>query len=167
MPNSASTFMQLFIPKQFLFLNTGSAGQPDANGFGSQSNLGYSTLGNQQAIVQENPTYKSSNTQNNEPRFQEDPGYATPDFKRKETERVNSYPEAGYESADLRTKEVNAVPSDSMYSTPDKNTGEKNPDLKRVEVNGELYALPDKKVRQFLNRRMLKEVASSNINDII
>ena len=102
--------------------------------------------------MQGNPAYKMPNVQNNKPRSQEDPGYATPDFKRKEDERVNSYPEPGYESADFKRNEVNAALSDSTYSTPDKNTGEKNPDVKRVEVNGELYALPNKKVKQFLKR---------------
>ena len=103
------------------------------------------TNGNQQAMAQDNPTYKTSNIQNNEPKSQEDPGYATPDFKRKEVERINSYPEPGYESADLKRKEVNAAPSDSTYSMPDKNTEEGNSDVKRVEIKGELYALPDKK----------------------
>ena len=180
----------IFLRNVSYILYTGSTGQnqfrnadgnsqaPDSTKpFGSPSNLGYSTLGNKQAMVEENPTYEMSIIQNNEakhneydhtkPRCQEDPGYATPDFKRKEAELVNSYPEPGYESADLKRKEVNAAPSDSTHSMPDKNTGEGNSDVKRVEVNGELYALPDKKVRQFLNRRMLKEVASSNINDLI
>ena len=127
------------------FWNTGSTGN-------SQPNVGYSTSGNQQVMVQGNPAYETSSVQNNKPRSQEDPGYATPDFKRKDIGRVNSYPEPGYESADLKRNEVNAAPSDSTYSTPDKTTGEGNPDVKRVEVNGELYALPNKKVKQFLKR---------------
>ena len=136
------------------FWNSGSTrrkrfGHTDGN---SQPNVGYSRSGNRQVMVQGNPAYETSNIQNNKPRSQEDPGYATPDFKRKEVERVNSYPEPGYESADLKTKHVNAAPSDSTYSIPDKNIGEGNPDVKRVEVNGELYALPDKKVRQFLKK---------------
>ena len=120
----------------------GSTGHTDGN---SQPNVGYSTSGNEQVMVQGDLAYETSNFQNSKPTSQEYPGYETPDFKRKDVERVNSYPEPGYESADLKRKEVNAAPSNSTYSLPDKNTGEGNADIKRVEVNGELYALPEKK----------------------
>ena len=121
---------------------------------GNQSNLSYSASDGQQDMVQGNPIYETSHTKNNQdknsnynhaqPTSQEDPGYATPDFKRKE--RVNSYPEPGYDTPDLERKEGKTAPANSAYSVPE----EGNDDIERVEINGELYALPDKnKVKQF------------------
>ncbi|CAB4037991.1 Hypothetical predicted protein [Paramuricea clavata] len=75
---------------------------------------------------------------------QVNPGYATPDFKKREINPVNSYPEPGYETPDVKKKEVNVATADSAYSMPDKNTSENNADIERVDVNGDLYALPNK-----------------------
>jgi hypothetical protein len=75
---------------------------------------------------------------------QADPGYATPDLKKREIRRVNSYPEPGYETPDIKKKEINVASADSAYSTPEKNTRENNADIERIDVNGDLYALPDK-----------------------
>ena len=149
--------------------------------FGAQTNLGSSTPDNQRVIVQANPTYSTPDIKgaiNNHPEpgyepvamkkrevnkgdSQEDPGYATPDFNRREVDRVNSYPEPGYETPDSKRKDVNDATSDPAYSMADKNVEEDSADIKRVEINGYLYALPEKnknttKVKVFFNTEGMK-----------
>ncbi len=83
-----------------------------------------------------------------------DAGYATPDVEGRDEDRVDSFSEPGYETPDLKGKEVNDATSDSAYAMPDKNTQEDNTDIKRVEVNGYLYTLPDKSKKV----KMLNEI---------
>ena len=83
-----------------------------------------------------------------------DPGYATPDVEGRDEDRVDSFSEPGYETPDLKGKEVNDATSDSAYAMPDKNTQEDNTHIKRVEVNGYLYTLPDKSKKV----KMLNEI---------
>ncbi len=97
---------------------------------------------------------------------QADPGYATPDLNRNDEDRVNSYPGPGYEIPDVKKKEVNGATSDAVYTVPDNNrkevdphgsiadsdvrnkeddnAGHSTPNVKRIEINGVLYTLPDK-----------------------
>ena len=80
---------------------------------------------------------------------QTDPGYATPDFKRKEMDgygNIQTDPE--YETPDFKRKEMN-TPGHSTLDDRDSDSG-----INRVEVNGDLYALPNKaratvKVKRF------------------
>ncbi|CAB3995087.1 Hypothetical predicted protein [Paramuricea clavata] len=58
----------------------------------------------------------------------------------------------GYETPDMKRGNVNAASSDSTYSTIDRdstkvdeNAGYSPANIKRIEVNGDLYALPTKK----------------------
>ena len=102
-----------------------------------------------------------------------DTTYAKPDKKRsadnmKTGENIypDSYEEPGYETPDTTKKEVQGTSSDVTYAKPDKkrkevgrqghsasdkgskngkeNAGHSTPDIKRIEINGDLYALPDK-----------------------
>ena len=97
---------------------------------------------------------------------QADPGYATPDLNRNDEDRVDSYLGPGYEIPDVKKKEVNGATSDAVYSVPDNNrkevdphgsiadsdvrnkeddnAGHSTPKIKRIEINGVLYTLPDK-----------------------
>ena len=66
-----------------------------------------------------------------------EPGYETPDMKRKEENRPPVHSE-------YDTPEDNDSISDPTYSMPDKTKKEDDDDIKRVEINGDFYALPDK-----------------------
>ena len=104
-----------------------------AMAFGAQSNPGYSESLN-----------RDTRGVNND-KYEEDPGYATPDIVRKPP-HVEANPiyanqaDAGYETPDFKTKEMNTNPSGrSTFDAEDS-----DPNIKRVEVNGDLYSLPSK-----------------------
>jgi hypothetical protein len=73
---------------------------------------------------------------------------AMPVVKNTEITGTSSQLQSGYETPDMK-REVNVITSEPAYSTPDAGNEDKagysTPDITRVEVNGELYALPDKK----------------------
>ena len=102
-------------------------------------------------------------------KYQEDPGYATPDIVRKvphvEANRFygatpnsmgkvygDTQSEPGYETPDLKRKEMNA----SGHTTFDAQNS--NSDIKRTEVNGDLYALPNKETVKVKVFRLIAEI---------
>ena len=131
-------------------------GKPEdtTQSFGAQSNPGYSKSLN-----------KDTRGVNND-KYEEDPGYATPDIVRKPP-HVEANPiyanqaDAGYETPDFKRKEMNTDPSGrSTFDAKDS-----DPNIKRVEVNGDFYALPNKgtvKVKLLhLQIRLTKKTVSS------
>ena len=88
----------------------------------------------------------------------EEPGYATPDTDNGNQISDTVHYEPGYETPDMKRKEENRPPvrseydtpegndsiSDPTYSTPDEEQGVNDDDIKRVEVNGDIYTLPEK-----------------------
>jgi hypothetical protein len=92
-------------------------------------NSASATPNSQRVFVEANPCYA-----------------ATPVVKDTEITGTSSQLQSGYETPDMKRKEVTSGPA---FSTPDaeneKSAGYSTPDITRVEVNGELYALPDKK----------------------
>ena len=75
----------------------------------------------------------------------EEPGYATTDFDKKEIN--NSSSGATYAKPDKEKKGVERQDhsaSDKGIKTDEQNAGHSTPDIKRIEINGDLYALPDK-----------------------
>ena len=138
--------------------------------FNVQSNLDYATPDKKRkesATSRPDPRYEtpdvirreingaalnSANTTPNSHRVfvEANPCYAaTPVVKNTEITGTSSQLQSGYETPDMK-REVNAITSEPAYSTPDAgnehNVGYSTPDITRVEVNGELYALPDKKI---------------------
>ena len=111
-----------------------------AETFGAQSNPVYSTLNRNtrdDAKSQEDPGYETPDIVRKSPDVKASPFYgATPDSMRKVYGNTQSEP--GYETPDFKRKEINA----SGHSTFD--SQDSNSDIKRVEVNGDLYALPNK-----------------------
>ena len=99
---------------------------------GAALHSGDATPNSQRVFVEANPCYA-----------------ATPVVKNTEITGTSSQLQSGYETPDMK-REVNAITSELAYSTPDAgnedNVGYSTPDITRVEVNGELYALPDKKI---------------------
>ena len=110
-------------------------GKPEdtAHTFGAQSNPGYSE------------SLKRDTRGVNNDKYEEDPGYATPDIVRKppyvETNPIYaSQADPRYETPDFKRKEMNTdPPSRSTFDAEDS-----EPNIKRVEVNGDLYSLPSK-----------------------
>lgn len=105
------------------------------------------------------PEYESVEVKKKEaknPRFHEVPEYETPNIEKKEVKRGNSHQEPWYEAPDIEKRVNNDDKTDSAYSTPDRDTGKEEPvepglsmaNVQRFEVNGDLYALPDKKSRK-------------------
>ena len=101
-----------------------------AESFAAHSNSGYATPDSQRVIVEANPTYDS-----------------TPVFSRRDAVQAISHEEPGYEDPyDVKKKDLEATAEKkkadvdshqySTISTPD--------DIERVEINGDMYALPDK-----------------------
>ena len=126
-----------------------------AMAFGAQSNPGYSE------------SLKRDTRGVNNDKYQEDPGYATPlDILRKpphvEDNPIYAYQaEPGYEAPDFKRKEINTdPPGRSTFDAEDS-----DPNIKSVEVNGDLYALPNKgtvKVKLLhLQIRLVKKTVSS------
>ena len=110
-----------------------------AETFGAQTNPAYSTL--------------DRNTRD-DAKYQEDPGYATPDIlcKVPEVANVEGYDDIQtdpeYATPDFKRKEMN-TPGHSTLDDRNSDSG-----INRVEVNGDLYALPNKaratvKVKRF------------------
>ena len=120
--------------------------------FGAQSNPAYSTLDRNttdDAKYQEDPGYETPDILHNVPDVEDNPLYgATPnsienghdetrDFTRKEMDKDDDIqPEPGYDTPEFKRKEM-STPSLSTFESQDS-------DIKRVEVNGDLYALPNK-----------------------
>ncbi len=95
-----------------------------------------------------------------------EPGYATPDVEKKEGDEKNSNSvDHCYAKVDKKRKTVhgNAPQSDPLYANVDEatsqpasskpggdaknavdNAGFSSPDIKRIEINGDVYALPNK-----------------------
>ncbi|XP_028407911.1 uncharacterized protein LOC114530542 [Dendronephthya gigantea] len=148
-----------------------------AQTFGAETNPGYRISDDQRVTPQEKPVYATPDTcrkrdnkgenlhkepvevkkkQTKDSSFHEVPGYETPDLERKETKRAYSHEVSGYETPDIERRANNDGTEDSAYATPDRDTGKEEhvdsglstADIKRVEVNGDLYALPDKKTRK-------------------
>ena len=91
-----------------------------AQAFGGYSNPAYSTF---------NRNARDDN------KFQEDPVYATPDILRMVPD-VEANP--CYEIPDVQNKKMNTF-GHSTFGGKDP-----NPDIKRFEVNGDLYTVPNK-----------------------
>ena len=94
------------------------------------------------------------------------PGYTTPDVENKEDDEKNSNPvDHCYAKVDKKRKTVHgtATQSDPLYANVDEatsqpassnpggdaknavdNAGFSSPDIKRIEINGDVYALPNK-----------------------
>ena len=153
-----------------------------AETFGAQTNPAYSTLDRNtrdDAKYQEDPGYATPDIMRKVPHtanvkgcddIQTDPEYETPDFKRKEMDGYDAQTEPGYATPDVKRKEMNEdddIQPDPGYETPDfkrkeintpghSTLNDRNSDsgINRVEVNGDLYALPNKaratvKVKRF------------------
>ena len=107
-------------------------------------NSANATLNSQRVFVEANPCYA-----------------ATPIVKKTEITGTSSQLQSEYETPDMKSREVNAITSEPAYSTPDAgnedNAGYSNPDITRVEVNGELYALPDKKNTPKVKKSILEK----------
>ena len=88
-----------------------------------------------------------------------DATYAQPDKKRSEGdiksgERIipDTFEDPGYETPNLKMEDTKGSSADASYAKPKKNStksdkevaGKFSADIKRVEINGDLYALPDK-----------------------
>ena len=132
-----------------------------AETFGAQTNPAYSTLDRNtrdDAKYQEDPGYATPDILRKVPEvanvkgyddIQTDPEYATPDVKRKEmNENYDTQTDPEYETPDFKRKEMN-TPGHSTLDDRDSDSG-----INRVEVNGDLYALPNKaratvKVKRF------------------
>ena len=121
-------------------------------------------------VAQSNPGYFESLNKDtrgvNNDKYEEDPGYATPDIVRKPP-HVEGNPiyanqaDPRYETPDFKRKEMNTDPSGrSTFDAEDS-----DPNIKRVEVNGDFYALPNKgtiKVKLLhLQIRLAKKTVSS------
>ena len=128
--------------------------------FGAQSNPGYSESLN-----------RDTRGVNND-KYEEDPGYATPDIVRKppyvEANPIYaSQADPGYETPDFKRKEMNTdPPGRSTFDAEDS-----DPNIKRIEVNGDLYALPNKgtvevKLLHLQIRLMKKTVSSVTVKKI-
>ena len=75
----------------------------------------------------------------------EKPGYKTSDVTKKEIDGASS--DTTYAKPDKKRKEVKRQDhsaSDHGIKTNGKNADHSTPDIKRIEINGDLYALPDK-----------------------
>ena len=154
-----------------------------AETFGAQTNPAYSTLDRNtrdDAKYQEDPGYATPDIMRKVPHaanvkgyddIQTDPGYETPGLKRKEMNKDDDIPtDPEYETPDFKRKEINeddAIQTDPGYETADFKRKEMNTPghsilddrdsdsgINRVEVNGDLYALPNKaratvKVKRF------------------
>ena len=125
-----------------------------AETFGAQTNPAYSTLDrNTRGDVksQEDPGYATPDIVRKVPDVEANPFYgATPDSMRKVYGNTQSEP--GYETPDVKRKEINAS-GHSTFESPDSNS-----DIKRVEVNGDLYALPNKETIKVKMFRLTAEI---------
>ena len=75
----------------------------------------------------------------------EEPGYETPNFTKKEVQSTTS--ETTYAKPDKKRKEAGRqdhLASDNGLKTDKENAGHSSPDIKRIEIKGDLYTLPDK-----------------------
>ena len=129
------------------------------NNFGANTNPSYATPDRKSTHIEANPVYQSGAVGKiNHCYSQEEPGYATPDIDKGKRISDTAHHEPGYETPDIKRKEENRpfvhseydTPegndsiSDPTYSMPDKTKKEDDDDIKRVEINGDFYALPDK-----------------------
>ena len=106
----------------------------------------------------------------------EEPDYATPDMNKRKLDSDTVHHEPGYETPDMKRKE-DKRPSehseydtpegkDPTYSMPNEEQGVNDDDIKRVEVNGDFYTLPDKgdnKVMKLYFRLRFVSDKSSNM----
>ena len=118
----------------------GGKAKDTAETFGAQTNPAYSTLDRNTRDdfkSQEDPGYATPDIVRKSPDVKANPFYgATPNFMGKGYDDIQADP--GYQTPDVKRKEMNA----SGHSTFD--AQDSNSDIKRVEVNGDLYALPNK-----------------------
>ena len=106
--------------------------------FTAESNYGYSAAGDLHVIAEANPTYDATPSTARKQAIQDiryptEPGYDTPDLKRVQAKTKTEKEEV--DSHYFSTLENNDKEDDAQYSTPD---------IERVNVNGDMYALPDK-----------------------
>ena len=123
--------------------------------FGAQSNAAYSTLDRNtrdDIKSQEDPGYEAPDIVRKIPDVKANPFYsATPNSMGKGYDDTQAEP--GYETPDVKRKEMN-TPDHSTFESPDSNS-----DIKRVEVNGDLYALPNKET---VKVKLFRLTAESN-----
>ena len=119
----------------------------------AQSNYGYSAAGDASVIAEASPTYDATPSTVKKQAIHDipyptEPGYDTPDLKRVQARAKNEKEEVDSHYYSTLDDNFKGKEDDAQYSTPD---------IERVNVNGNMYALPDKSKK---NKK--KEVAARN-----
>ena len=141
----------------------------DSDNVGANRNPSYATPDRKSTDIETNPVYQPGAVGKIKNSYsQEEPRYATPDIDN--GKRISDTVELGYETPDMKRKEENRPSvrseydtpedndsiSDPTYSMPDKTKKDDDDDIKRIEINGDFYALPDKggkKVKRLYYRK--------------